>query len=128
MDLGILKIKIAREADIETLRNMAQLLVQCLAPDKAGGGYCVVNDHNPPHAMYTGSRENCIAFVEGYDTAPLTDGGCFDHSVNCVCVDTPSCMIVIPEERFGESLANPSVLPPAAPAGREQRVVGGPND
>ena len=29
---------------------------------------------------------------------------------------------------FRFSVSNPCVLPPAAPAGREQRVVGGPND
>ncbi len=106
MNLDILRVRLRDESDIERLRDMAMTLVKCIGNDSAGGGYRVVNDHNPPYALYTGSRENCCAFIEGYDSAPLTDVGCFDHSVNCVCVDTPSCMIVIPEQRFGESLAN----------------------
>lgn len=106
MNLEILRIKISRETDIETLRKMSHLLVSCIGPDKVGGGYVVVNDHNASSTMYTGSRENCIAFIEGYNAAPLTDEGCFDPSVNCVCMDTPSLVIVIPEERLGESLAN----------------------
>lgn len=104
MDLAKLRVKIISELDIETLRNMALLLTKCLGRDGSGDGYCVINDHNTELYMYSGSRENCIAFIEGYDSAPQTDSGCFDVSVNCVCVDTQSKTIVIPEDRFGEHL------------------------
>lgn len=104
MRLDILGLKIKKETSIEELREMALVIIKCIGNDTAGSGYCVVNDHNPPHALYHGSRENCIAFIEGYDAAPGTDIG--DPSTNCICVDTPSCTIVIPEERFGESLAD----------------------
>ena len=105
MNLELLRQNISFQTETERLREIAYLLVKCIASDSTGGGYCVVNDHNPPYSMYSGSREHCIAFIEGYDAAPLTDVGCFDHSVLCVCVDAPSRPIVIPEERFGEFLA-----------------------
>ena len=104
MDLSILRLNIGKETNIEKLREMAIILVKCIATDNPGGGYCVVNDNNPPYSLYTGSRQNCIAFIRGYESAPSTDVGVFDHSVNCVCVDSRPPVIVIPEDRFGEVL------------------------
>lgn len=99
MDLAILRFKIREETDIEKLRSTAQLLTKMIGPDCSDAGYCVVSEYNPKYSMHHGSRENCIAFIAGYDMATWPD-----HKL-CVCVDTPSHTIVIPEERFGESLA-----------------------
>jgi len=104
MKLEILRLKIAHETDMEKLREYAQLLTKVLGADRHGGGWCVVNDHNRPYSLYDGSREECVAFIEGYDSAPAGGQGCFDRSVLCVCVDVPSKPIVIPEDRFGELL------------------------
>ena len=73
MDLLRLRLRVDKETDIERLRNCAQLIIKCMVNDNTGGGYCVVNEHNPPHSLYEGSRENCIAFIEGYGAAPLSD-------------------------------------------------------
>jgi len=104
MDLAMLYRKFSKETDHIELQKCLFLLVKCLQHDSKGCGYCVMNDHNPQNTLYEGSREQCVAFIEGYKAAPLTDVGCFDDSVLCVCGDTPSRMIVIPEERFGEEL------------------------
>jgi hypothetical protein len=98
MDLAILRLKIRDETDIEKLRSMAQLLTT--VNDSSGAGYCVVSEYNPKYSMYSGSRENCFAYIAGYEQ----HGRWPDHKL-CICVDTPSHTIVIPEERFGESLA-----------------------
>jgi len=42
------------------------------------------------------------------------------YGKDCVCTEDPKGWLKV-------STPNPSVLPPAAPAGREQRVVGSPN-
>ena len=75
MDLLRLRLRIEKEADIEKLRNSAQLIIKCMVNDRTGGGYCVVNDDNPPHSLYNGSRENCTAFIEGYEAAPSRTSG-----------------------------------------------------
>ena len=95
---------IAHETDMEKLREYAQLLTKVLGEDRHGDGWCVVNDHNRPYSMYAGSREECVAFIEGYDSAPKDDRACFDKSVLCVCVYVPSKPIVLPEDRLGETL------------------------
>jgi len=100
MQLDILNIKVQKEQDIETLRNTAFLLIKCLQSDKSGRGYCVVIDQNPHITLYEGGRENCISFVKGLNVADAFDGKSL-----CICVDTPSRMIVIPEDRFGEKLS-----------------------
>lgn len=106
MKLDVLRVKIEHEHDIEKLREYARLLTKMVCSDvHTGGGYCVVNDHNRQYPIYHGSRESCIAFIEGYEAVPESDMACFDHSTLCVCVDVPSQMVVIPEERFGEELS-----------------------
>jgi len=104
MDFSKLLLKYSKEQDVEALRNAISLLVKCQTNGRKDSGYCVVNDHFTSHTYYYGGRASCVAFVDGYEAAPRTDEGCFDSSVMCVCVDTPSRMIVIPEERFGEEL------------------------
>ncbi len=104
MNLDILRYNLRNTTDIEVLRERAILLTTLIGSNGGSGGYCVVNDHNPPYSLHNGTRENCLAFIDGYESAPTTDVGCFDTSVLCVCVDVPSRMIVVPEERFGEAL------------------------
>ena len=97
MDVNLLLQKYTSEEDIVKLRAGLVLLIKCLKHDQAGSGYCVVNEHNQV-TYYWGSRENCVAFAEGYSE------GYSGRSSMCVCVDTLSKTIVIPEERFGEEL------------------------
>lgn len=104
MKLDVLRQKIAQEHDIEKIRQYAQLLTKMIAPNFSTGGYCVVNDRNRGYPLFHGSRETCVAYIEGYEAAPGSDVSCFDNSTLCVCVDVPSQTIVIPEERFGEEL------------------------
>ena len=103
MNLELILLKCLKEQDTESLRSTVVSLVKCLSSDRKDSGYCVVNDHFTSHTYYYGGRENCVAFVEGYESAPVPDEGT-GGSILCVCVDTPSRMIVIPEERFGEQL------------------------
>jgi hypothetical protein len=110
MQLDLIRLKAEHEKDIEALRNMVFTLIKCLGPDSHDEGYCVVNDRNPLNPLHYCSREQCIAFIKGYEAAStgypsLTE----DDSELCVCVNTPSLMIVIPEKRLGEPL-RPSKL------------------
>lgn len=98
IDLLKLRLNILSEKDPEKLRDIALLLTQCIGADGKKDGYCVVDSQSPPHHLYDGSRENCVAFIEGFELS----GGCIPNF--CVCVDTDSVMIVLPEERFGERL------------------------
>lgn len=108
MDVAMVRLRIdqaLQRGDVVWLANTANILTKTIV-DKKGGGYVVVNDHNRGYGLYYGSREECVAFIEGYDSAPPDDQSCFDNSVLCVCVDVPSMGVVIPEDRFGEQLGD----------------------
>ena len=44
MKLDVLRMKIAKEDDLEKLREFAQLLTKLIGGDMLGRGYCVVDD------------------------------------------------------------------------------------
>jgi hypothetical protein len=93
-------MKLREEQDIEVLRRMAFQLETCVD----GNGYCVVDDSQPERILFEGERCCCVAFVNGYNTCPGNDASVFDDSMLCVCLNTPTRSVVIPEDRFGEWL------------------------
>lgn len=103
MHLAILRTKYAHEEDPVVLRRVVGMLLKCMMNDHAGGGYCVVSDHDPGEVLYQGARETCASFVAGAEAAPTSAEAPFDWHL-CVCVDTPERMVVLPEDRFGEEL------------------------
>lgn len=62
-----------------------------------GSGWMVSDRRSPNYVPYRGSREQCIAFYEGYQQTDY-----YEDLV--VCVDSEKPVIVWPEELFGEHL------------------------
>jgi hypothetical protein len=96
MMLDDFRMRIKECVDIEALRNIAMLLVKLIPNECKGAGYIVVSeDDDPPRVMFTGSREQAVAYKLGSEEAA-------NYNL-VVCVDSENFMIIIPEDRFGES-------------------------
>jgi hypothetical protein len=99
MDLEMFYVKITcaeKAKDVELLAHIARTLVKLVGANRTDSGYCVVNPRLADHVLYSGGRETCLAFIEGRDQPPPHD--------LVLCIDTNPLVIVVPEERFGESL------------------------
>jgi hypothetical protein len=104
MHLEALRMRYSQEQDPTALRRAVMMLLSCMASDRQGAGWCVVDDQAPERALFVGERATCVAFVAGFVAAPQTDAGVFNPTTLCVCVDTPARMVVEPEARWGEYL------------------------
>jgi len=109
MELLVIKQKIAdalKRNDLNAMWHLACTCCTCISNTiTADGGYIVVeysDDSTRWSDKFYGSREDCIAYVKGYQDAPSNDRSWEDPSTLCICVQGDCRMIVIPEKRFGE--------------------------
>lgn len=98
MNLEIMQTKLHGMTDPAELKQFATVLMKLVWHDPKGGGYKLVYASEPHISPYQAGRQECIAWLEGHAEA----NGYVEDLV--ICVDTRSCMIVIPEDRFGEQL------------------------
>lgn len=114
MDPAMVRVRIDelfRKGDLQALRDLAVLLTKCIPSSSNRGGYNVRDSGAPQYEIYSGSREECVAYATGYEDAPCTDVGVFDPVRMCVCVAGREALVVWPEERFGECLLSASQRP-----------------
>lgn len=96
-----LKLKQLEESkDFEELYRFAMCLTKYLANRQAGGGYVVLDALDPgKQILFSGDRDACEAFREG-----MLRGLLLPTLYDIVVCVSEGYMIVIPEERFGESV------------------------
>lgn len=93
-----------KRKDFKRLAEIARVLVKCIPNQKIPAFEVIISDH-PTHVYFSGTREECLAYMEGYLQAPQNDQSCFDKSVMCACLpfygsDNKVYKIVVHPEQF----------------------------
>lgn len=97
-----------KEGDIDAIKRgfeyASQVAIMLCGDPRDREGYCVKYSHNTDWHPFSGTRDECIAFVRGYERADRSmndDGGWF-----AVCVDVPSLPVVWPDDKIGQMLGD----------------------
>lgn len=74
-----------KRKDFKRLAEIARVLVKCIPNQKIPAFEVLISDQ-PERVYFSGTREECMAYAEGYSQAPQNDQSCFDKSVMCICL------------------------------------------